>query len=56
MADRVIVFSRRPATVQKIISIEFDLEDRTPMASRSAPEFKNYFNEIWKELNRHEEL
>ena len=56
MADRVIVFSRRPATVQKIISIVFDLEDRTPMASRSAPEFKNYFNEIWKELNRHEEL
>lgn len=56
MADRVIVLSKRPATIKKIIPIEFDMENRTPMASRSAPEFKNYFNEIWKELNRHEEL
>ena len=56
MADRVIVLSKRPATVKKIIPIEFDMENRTPMASRSAPEFKNYFNEIWKELNHHEEL
>ena len=56
MADRVIILSKRPATVKKIISIEFDMENRTPMASRSAPEFKNYFNEIWKELNHHEEL
>ena len=51
MADRVIVFSKRPAGVQKIIPIEFSMPDRTPMSSRSAPEFKNYFNEIWKELN-----
>ena len=55
MADRVIVLSKRPATVKKIIPIEFDIENRTPMSSRSAPEFKNYFNEIWKELNHHEE-
>ena len=54
MADRVIVLSKRPATVKKIIPIEFDMENRTPMASRSAPEFKNYFNEIWKELNHDE--
>lgn len=53
MADRVLIFSRRPATVQKIISIEFQMENRTPMACRNAPEFKKYFNEIWKELNLH---
>lgn len=53
MADRVIVFSRRPACVQNIIHIEFDLKNRTPMSSRNAPEFKTYFNEIWKELNVH---
>lgn len=53
MADRVIVFSRRPACVQNIIPIEFDLKNRTPMSSRNAPEFKTYFNEIWKELNVH---
>lgn len=53
MADRVIVFSKRPATVQKIIPIQFNIPDRTPMSSRNAPEFKTYFNEIWKELNHH---
>lgn len=53
MADRVIVFSQRPAYVQNIIPIEFDLQDRTPMSSRNAPEFKTYFNKIWKELNVH---
>ena len=53
MADRVIVFSRRPACVQNIIPIEFDLKNRTPMSSRNAPEFKTYFNKIWKELNVH---
>lgn len=54
MADRVLVFSKRPARVQKTIPIEFHLEHRTPMGSRNAPEFKTYFNQIWKELNRHE--
>lgn len=53
MADRVIVFSRRPAYVQNIIPIEFHLLNRTPMSSRNAPEFKTYFNKIWKELNAH---
>lgn len=51
MADRVIILSRRPASVCKIIPIHFSQEHRTPFSSRSAPEFKTYFNEIWKELN-----
>ena len=54
MADRVLVLSRRPAKVRKSIPIVFRMENRTPMASRNAPEFKNYFNEIWKELNQDE--
>lgn len=53
MADRILVFSKRPANVQKIIPINFQMENRTPMACRNAPEFKTYFNEIWKELNIH---
>lgn len=53
MADRVLVFSKRPASVQKIIPVNFQTENRTPMACRNAPEFKTYFNEIWKELNIH---
>ncbi|MCI8598088.1 MAG: ABC transporter ATP-binding protein [Lachnospiraceae bacterium] len=51
MADHVLVLSRRPGRVQKIVPISFDMEDRTPMRSRNAPKFKEYFNLIWKELN-----
>lgn len=54
MADRVIIFSKRPAIIQKIIPITFSIPSRTPMESRNAPEFKGYFNEIWKELNLHD--
>lgn len=53
MADRVIVLSKSPATVRCEIPIHLELENRTPMNSRSAPNFKNYFNQIWKELNCH---
>ena len=50
MADRVIVLAARPAYVKKKIPIQFAMEERTPMKARSAPEFKTYFNAIWKEL------
>lgn len=53
MADRVLILSPRPATVKDIVPIHFELPERTPLASRNAPEFKNYFNLIWKELNDH---
>lgn len=52
MADRILVLSRRPATVQSEIEINLSVEPRTPLASRNAPEFKTYFNQIWKELNQ----
>ena len=54
MADRVLVLGKRPTTVKREIPIHFDMEDRTPMKSRSAPEFKNYFNQVWRELNDEE--
>lgn len=53
MADRVVILTKRPATVARIIPIKLDLKDRTPLASRNAPEFKSYFNLIWKELNHY---
>lgn len=55
MADRVIVLSNRPGTVKSIIDIQLTLENRTPFAARSAPEFKEYFNLIWKELTHGQE-
>ena len=54
MADQVIVLTRRPARIRRVIPITFKLPERTPMASRDMPEFKQYFNMIWKELNSHE--
>lgn len=56
MADQVIVLSSRPAIVKKVVSIDMDIPNRTPMASRNAPAFKTYFNMIWKELNSHEDV
>ena len=53
MADRVIILTKRPATVARIVTIDLDLTDRTPLASRNAPKFKSYFNLIWKELNQY---
>jgi len=55
MADRIIVLSHRPGTVKRVIPINLTVEDKTPFRSRSAPEFKDYFNLIWKELNKNEE-
>lgn len=51
MADRILILSPRPATVQKELSINLSVPDRTPLSSRNAPDFKTYFNLIWEELN-----
>lgn len=52
MADRVIVLSARPAKLKKDITVDLTFEDEiTPFKARSTPEFQNYFNEIWEELN-----
>lgn len=55
MADRVIVLSSRPGTVKEIFDIQLSIENRTPFTARSAPEFHEYFNMIWKELNHNEQ-
>ena len=54
LSDRIIILSKRPASITRIVPITFALEKDTPLNRRNAPEFKNYFNEIWKELNHDE--
>ena len=54
LADRVIILSGRPATIRQTIPLIFDLDADTPLNRRNAPEFKTYFNLIWKELNTDE--
>ncbi|WFR59589.1 sulfonate/nitrate/taurine transporter ATP-binding protein [Anaerocolumna sp. AGMB13025] len=54
MADRIIVLSKRPGTVKSVIDVNLTVDEKTPFRSRSAPEFKDYFNLIWKELSQNE--
>ncbi|WP_042680062.1 ABC transporter ATP-binding protein [Anaerosalibacter massiliensis] len=55
VSDRVVVLSKRPATIKDIIPINLTCPGgvRTPMKCREAPEFRYYFNQIWKELDIH---
>ena len=53
MADRVLVLSRRPATICANLKLSFEKSDLTPFARRNEPEFRTYFNQIWRELNQY---
>ena len=49
MADRVAVFSARPAKLKELIGIGFPA-GMPPLERRSQPAFHDYFDRIWKEL------
>ena len=52
MADRIIVLTKRPAVIKKIIDI--NLTDKsTPINNRKAKEFTYYYDLIWKEIDHH---
>jgi NitT/TauT family transport system ATP-binding protein len=55
LSDRIIILSNRPASIREIISIDLNCPEgkRTPLKCREAPEFRHYFNKIWKELDVH---
>ncbi len=53
MADRIFVFSERPAHVKRVLTITLSAPP-SPLARRNAVEFHDYFNIIWKELEVHE--
>ena len=54
LADRVLVLSKRPAIIKKDIPIFLSIDKSTPLGARNAPEFGQYFNLLWKELNPNE--
>jgi len=53
MSERLYVMSKRPGTIKMSVEIKFNQENRTPLSSREAPEFRQYFNKVWKELDVH---
>ncbi len=55
MADEISVLSRRPAKIKKTYDIKLTIEgEKTPLIARKAPEFKDYFDVLWKELDIYE--
>ena len=54
LADRIIVLGKRPSTVKCEIPIHLTLSDDSPLAARNAPEFNNYFNQLWGEIKNEE--
>jgi len=53
MSDRIIVLTKRPAEIKSIHEINLTCNNKTPITCREAPEFRIYFNTIWKELDVH---
>ena len=54
-ADRVIVLSSRPSSIQASIPIDLHLqEEKTPLKARKSKEFPVYFDKIYKELHHDE--
>ena len=51
MANKVIVLSKRPATIKAIHNIVMSDYCDTPFSKRTSKEFRLYFDEIWSELN-----
>ena len=52
LADTILILSKRPASVGRIVPVSFSLSSDTPLKRRNTPEFKTYFNILWKELNQ----
>lgn len=50
VADRIIILSARPGQVKSIFPITFQEQYDSPLKRRNAPEFSQYFNQVWGEL------
>ncbi len=48
MSDKIIILTKRPATVKEVIKISF--HGQTPLAKREDKEFGKYFEMIWRNL------
>ena len=54
VGDIVYVMSKRPGRIANAIPIHFKNEHESPMERRNEPEFNEYFNLLWKELEKYE--
>ena len=50
-ADTIYTLSHRPARLRTVYQVQLTTQaPRTPLKSRNAPEFQQYFNAIWEEM------
>lgn len=54
MADKVIVLTKRPAKIKKIYDIVFN-KRKSPMEIRKTKEFFDYYDLIWKDIDKNVE-
>ena len=50
MCDKVIILSKRPCSVKKIINISYDNKS-IPSNNRKENKFTSYYDEIWREID-----
>ena len=51
LADRVIVLSKRPASIKNIYEINLSTNSN-PIENRKAKEFSKYYDILWKDLDK----
>ncbi len=49
MADKIVVLTKRPATVKTVFRIDIDAP--TPLKRRESPRFSEWFDKVWKEVS-----
>lgn len=54
LSDRVLVLTSRPAHVKAEFFIRLTRPDDSPLSARKAPEYTDYFNQIWEALSDEE--
>lgn len=52
LSDRIIVLTKRPATVKKVYEINLSNKS-TPINNRKCKEFSKYYDMIWRDLDVH---
>lgn len=50
-SSRIIILSKRPASIKNIMTIYFPPESDTPILRRRSSKFGEYFNMLWGELD-----
>ena len=56
LADRVLVLSKRPASIKCEMPIQFSIDRRDPMAVRNTAEYQLYFNHLWEVLTNEQSV